>query len=165
MDTDEVNVPMATPNMALVFKVLDKIAENEDKWSQYHWVDTDGFLPEDEICGTTKCFGGWAVGLSNRIQVDETEIVFPVDVDGKKSTWFGEACRLLGFNPYLGELVFFTMEHDLNYFKNLVLDYIVEFGYLTRDEVQEKLKDRIVDRGFLSNGYGLHGSMLDIFPE
>src|SRR5689334_6578231 len=102
MDTEVQTTPMAMPNMALVFKILDKIAEDETKWDQMTWVDSDiDEIPEDfNLCSTTKCFGGWACSLAGHVKVltGVDGYIIPIDDNGFKSNWFVEACRVLGFN-------------------------------------------------------------------
>ena len=43
-----------TVNSELVLKTLDTVKENLDRWDQESFVDNAG-------CGTTHCFGGWAL--------------------------------------------------------------------------------------------------------
>lgn len=136
--------PMAVVNMEMVDKVFQHIRE-ENHWNQTSWVqeiwlsDADDYdeSTEDEICGTNRCFGGWAVFLAGRIKGDSNSSdSYAVDEAGVGSNWFVEACRVLGFNPWLGEKVFYNYTSDLDDFEAETRVAIAALGDMTRDEVR-----------------------------
>lgn len=68
----------ATPNVQNINTVLDFLEAHPDKHDQEHWVENDGFMPQDGAlygypdatietlsvdCGTTGCIAGWTVLL------------------------------------------------------------------------------------------------------
>jgi hypothetical protein len=147
------DTPMMVPNMELVDKVFLHI-RNRDHWNQRRWSyveDQDKPLnafdyaldenADENECGSTMCFGGWACTLAKNVKVTEHwafDPITPLLPDGSEAMgWFQAAAMTLGFNPYLAEKVFFNYSDNIDEFETEVREAIAQYGHLTRAQVAE----------------------------
>jgi hypothetical protein len=138
MDTETTTeLPVATPNMALVHEVFAKIKADLAHWNQATWVGDVGL--DGNLCNTNFCFGGWALYLNNRLQISGDEFgryAVAVDEHGERVAFAPEAARLLGFNDALAFEVFYNIEYDFDTFKTYTLAAIDRLGNFTDEQVE-----------------------------